>query len=65
MTGKNKKAKDVHHADKVIYLNFCQVTHQEGWGYSLEGVGSPLYIFQDSESGAQTAFYGSAQREVK
>lgn len=64
MTAKSKKAGQVHQADKVIYLNFCKVTNQEGWGPSLDGVGSPLYIFQNSESGAQTAFFWSAQREV-
>ena len=64
MTQKRKNASHVHHADKVIYLNFCKVMNEEGWGHTLEGVGSPLYIFQNSESGAQTAFYWSAQREV-
>lgn len=64
MTTKSKKASQVQQADKVIYLNFCKVTNQEGWGPSLDGVGSPLYIFQNSESGAQTAFYWSVQREV-
>ena len=64
MTQKSKKASRVHFADKVIYLNFCKVTNEEGWGHTLEGVGSPLYIFQNSESGAQTAFYWSSEREV-
>jgi hypothetical protein len=64
MTQKSKKASHVHHADKVIYLNFCKVMNAEGWGHTLEGVGSPLYIFQNTESGAQSAFYWSAQREV-
>jgi hypothetical protein len=64
MTAKSKNASQVQQADKVIYLNFCKVMNEEGWGHTLEGVGSPLYIFQNSESGAQTAFYWSAQREV-
>jgi len=63
-TGTRKKSSHTHTADKVIYLNFCKVMNEEGWGHTLEGVGSPLYIFQNSESGAQTAFYWSAQREV-
>ncbi len=61
---KNKKTSPAHQADKVIYLNFCKVTNQDGWGPSLDGVGSPLYIFENSKTGAQTAFFWSAQREV-
>lgn len=64
MTEKRKKTNRVRSADRVIYLNFCKVTNQAGWGPSLDGVGSPLYLFEDSTSGAQTAFFWSAQREV-
>jgi hypothetical protein len=63
-TEKSKKSSPALKADKLIYLNFCKVTNQEGWGPSLDGVGSPLCIFENSKSGAQTAFFWSAQREV-
>jgi hypothetical protein len=51
-------------ADKVTFINICQVTHEDGWGGSIEGVATPIYIFENSETGAQIGFSRSQDGEV-
>ena len=57
--------KNVYFADKVIYLVFCKVSKEEGWGHTLDGVGSSaLYIFVNTELGALTSCFQSPEGEV-
>lgn len=63
--GKSSQKSGLYLADKVIYLVFCKVTNEEGWGCTLDGVGtSPLYIFENTESGARTACFSSTEGEL-
>ena len=50
--------------DKITYINLCKVTDEEGWGTSVNGVGNPVFIVENSETGAQTAFLRSKKGDV-
>jgi hypothetical protein len=66
---KKKQNKDISNpnillSDRLMYINICEVTDEEGWGASINGVGNPVFIVENSETGAQTAFLRSEQGDV-
>jgi hypothetical protein len=64
MIDKKKVKKSYLTADKLIFINLCKVTSEDGWGASLDGVGTPVYIVENSETGIQIAFLRSMQGDV-
>lgn len=59
-----KTSSSIFSADKVTYLNICKVAYEDGWGASVDGVGRPIFIFENTSTGAQTGFYRSSEGDV-
>jgi hypothetical protein len=63
-TAIKKTSGSVLSSDKVTYLNICKVAYEDGWGASIDGVGRPVFIFENTSTGAQTGFYRSSKGDV-
>jgi hypothetical protein len=45
-------------ADKVFFINTCQVNSDGEWGANIQGIGKcPLYIFENTSSNEQMGIF--------